>query len=55
MGWRFGRCQHVQVSDLLSMEMFDKAVVDFLAASDIRKFTSKPGGGDVADGQQVEK
>jgi len=39
--WRAGRCRHVQVSELLSMEKCDKAVMDFLAATDIRKFPPK--------------
>jgi len=40
-GWRAGRCRHVQVSELLSMEKCDKAVMDFLIATDIRKFLPK--------------
>ena len=41
MGWRAGRCRHVQVSELLSMETCDKAVMDFLAATGIGKFPPK--------------
>jgi len=37
-GWRAGRCRHVQVSELLSMEKRDKAVMDLLAATDFGKF-----------------
>jgi len=37
-GWRAGRCQHVQISELFSMEKCDKAVMDFLTATDIVKF-----------------
>jgi len=35
----WGRCRQVQVSELFSMEKCDKAVMDFLAATDIGKFT----------------
>jgi len=41
MGWRAGRCRHVQVSELLSMAKCDKAVMDFRIATDIRKFPPK--------------
>jgi len=37
-GWKVGTCRHVQVSKLLSMEKWDKVVMDFLAATDIGKF-----------------
>jgi len=40
-GWIAGRCQHVQVSELLSMEKCDKAVMDFLIATDNGKFPPK--------------
>jgi hypothetical protein len=40
-GWRAGRCRHVQVSELLSMEKCDKALMDFLAATDVGKFPPK--------------
>ena len=40
-GWRASRCRHVQVSELLSMEKCDKAVMDFLRATDIGKFPPK--------------
>jgi hypothetical protein len=40
-GWRAGRWRHVQVSKLLSMEKCDKAVMGFLAATDVRKFPPK--------------
>jgi len=40
-GWRAGRCRHMQVSELLSMEKCDKAVMDFLAATDVGKFPPK--------------
>jgi hypothetical protein len=37
-----GRCQHVHVSELVSMENCDQAVIHFLGATDIRKFPPKP-------------
>jgi hypothetical protein len=37
-GWKVGRCRHVQVSELFSMEECDQAVVNFLAATDVGKF-----------------
>jgi hypothetical protein len=37
-GWRAGRCLHVQVSELLSMQKCDKAEMAFLIATDIGKF-----------------
>jgi len=54
-GWRTGRCRHVQVSELLSMEKCDKAVMDFLAATDVRKFPPKMDGGVRAGGQRAEE
>ena len=41
MGSKAGRCWHVQVSELLSMEKCDQVVMDFLVATDIRKFPPK--------------
>jgi hypothetical protein len=40
-GWKAGRCRHVQVSELLSMEECEQAVVDFLAATEVGKFPPK--------------
>jgi hypothetical protein len=40
-GWKAGRCRHVQVSELSSMEECDQAVVDFLAATKVGKFPPK--------------
>jgi len=40
-GWSAGRCRHVQVSELLSMGKCDNAVMEFLAATDVRKFPPK--------------
>jgi len=37
-GWRTGRCRHVQISDLFSLEECDQAVMDFLAATEVGKF-----------------
>ena len=37
-GWRAGRCRHVQISELFSMEKCDKAVLDFLATTEVGKF-----------------
>jgi hypothetical protein len=38
MGWKAGRCRHMQVSELFYMEQCDQAVVDFLAAAEVGKF-----------------
>jgi len=40
-GWRAGRCRHVQISELLSMEKCNRAVMDFLIATGIGKFPPK--------------
>jgi hypothetical protein len=37
-GWKAGRCRHVQVSELFSIEECDQAVMDFLAATEVGKF-----------------
>ena len=37
-GWRVGRCRHVQISELFSIEECDQAVMDFLAATEVGKF-----------------
>jgi hypothetical protein len=52
-GWRVGRCRHVKVSELLSIEKCDQAVIDFLAAMDVWKFPPKTSGGARAGGQQA--
>jgi len=41
MGWKAGRCRHVQVSELFCMRECDQAVMDFLAATEVRKFPPK--------------
>ena len=37
-GWKAGRCRRAQASELFSMEICDKAVMDFLAATNVEKF-----------------
>jgi len=37
-GWKVGRCRHVQVSELFSVEECDQAVMDFLTATEAGKF-----------------
>jgi hypothetical protein len=36
-GWKAGRCRLVQISELLSLDQCDQAVLDFLAAIEIGK------------------
>jgi len=36
-GWKAGRCRHMQVSELFSIEECDEAVIDFLAAAEVGK------------------
>jgi hypothetical protein len=55
MGGRVGRCRHVQGSELLSVEKWDKTVMDFLAAPDVRNFPPKMDGGGRAGGQGAEE
>jgi hypothetical protein len=40
-GWKEGRCWHVQVSELFSMDKCNPAVIDFLVATDVGKFPPK--------------
>jgi hypothetical protein len=40
-GWKAGRCRHVQVSELFTIEECDQAVMDFLAATEVGKFPPK--------------
>jgi hypothetical protein len=40
-GWNAGRCRHVQISKLYSIEESDQAVVDFMAATEVGKFLPK--------------
>jgi hypothetical protein len=40
-GWKAGRCRHMQVSELFSMEQCDQAVMDFLATTEVGKFPPK--------------
>jgi len=37
-GWKAGRCQHVHVSGLFSIDECDQAVMDFPAATEVGKF-----------------
>ena len=37
-GWKAGRCRHVQISELFSIEQCGQAVMDFLAATEVGKF-----------------
>jgi hypothetical protein len=34
MGWRAGRCRHVQIFELLSITECNQVVMDFLAATE---------------------
>ena len=40
-GWKAGRCRHMQVSELFSMEVCNQAVMDFLAATEVGNFPPK--------------
>jgi hypothetical protein len=40
-GWKAGRCRHVQVSELFSMEQCDQTVMDFQATTEVGKFPPK--------------
>jgi hypothetical protein len=40
-GWKAGRCRHVQISELFTIEECDQGVMDFLAATEVRKFPPK--------------
>jgi hypothetical protein len=40
-GWKQGRCRHVQICELFSMEECNQAVMDFLAAAEVGKFPPK--------------
>jgi len=40
-GWKAGRCRHVTISELFTIEECDQAVMDFLAATDVGKFRPK--------------
>jgi len=41
MGWTACRCRHVQISELFTIEECDQAVMDFLAATEVGKFSPK--------------
>jgi hypothetical protein len=53
--WRGGECRHMQISELVSMEKWDKAVMDFLAGTVARKFPPKTERGVRAGGQRGEE
>jgi len=40
-GWKAGRCRHVQISELFSIDECDQAVIDFLAATEVGKFAPR--------------
>jgi hypothetical protein len=40
-GWIAGRCRQVQISELFTLEEYDQAVMDFLAATEVGKFPPK--------------
>jgi len=40
-GWEAGRCRHVKISELFTIEECDQAVMDFLAATGVGKFPPK--------------
>ena len=40
-GWKAGRCRHVQISELFSVEECDQAVMDLLATTEVGKFPPK--------------
>ena len=40
-GCKAGRCRHVQISELFSIEECDQAVMDFLVATDVGKFPAQ--------------
>jgi Na+-transporting NADH:ubiquinone oxidoreductase subunit NqrF len=53
--WRAGRCRHVKVSELFSIEKWDQAVMDFLVATDVGKFPPKTSAGATAGGQRAQE
>jgi len=53
-GMESGQMPTVKVSELLSIEKCDQAVMDFLAATDVGKFPPKRRGGASAGGQRAE-
>ena len=40
-GWKAGRCRHVQISELFCIDECDQVVMDFLGATEVRKFAPK--------------
>jgi len=43
-GWKAGRCRHVQIAELVSIEACYQPVMDFLVATEVGKFPPKCGG-----------
>lgn len=41
MGWKEGRYRHMQISELFSIDEYDRAVIDFLGATEIGKCPPK--------------
>ena len=40
-GWKAGRCRHMQISELFTIEERDKSLMDYMAATEVRKFPPK--------------
>jgi len=40
-GWKAGRCRHVQISELFTIEECAQEVMEFLVATDVGKFHPK--------------
>jgi hypothetical protein len=40
-GWKVGRCQHVQISELFSIEECNQGAMDFLVATEAGKILPK--------------
>ena len=40
-GSKAGRCRHVQISELFTIEECNQVVMDFVAATEVRKFPRK--------------
>jgi len=40
-GFKVGRCWHVQILELFTIEQCDQAVMDFLVATEVGKFSPK--------------
>jgi hypothetical protein len=40
-GWQVGRCRHVYISELFSIQRYNQVVMDFLPPSDVGNFPPK--------------